>query len=104
MLKTNMPRDVATRWNSTFDMLEHVMEHWKAINAVTQHHDLGLRKFELADYEWTIAGQLQDVLKVSCGSLFESADVIQSSRSSRTLLCSFHTLLQILPLSYLLWT
>ncbi|KAG2341486.1 hypothetical protein BDR05DRAFT_845595, partial [Suillus weaverae] len=35
MLKMNMPRDVATCWNSTFDMLEYAIEHRKAIDAVT---------------------------------------------------------------------
>lgn len=61
---TLMPRDVATRWNSTFDMLKYALEHRKAVDVVTQRRDLGLRKFELTDEEWEIAGQLRDVLKV----------------------------------------
>jgi hypothetical protein len=59
-----MPRDVSTRWNSTFDMLDYALVHREAIDAVTQRRDLKLRKFELADSDWVIAGQLRDVLKV----------------------------------------
>lgn len=59
-----MPRDVATRWNSTFDMLDYALEHRKAVDNVTQRRDLGLRKYELADREWEIVKQLRDVLKV----------------------------------------
>lgn len=61
---TLMPRDVATRWNSTYDMLDYAIEHRKAVDTVTQRRDLGLRKFELADHEWEIVKQLRDVLKV----------------------------------------
>ena len=61
-----MPRDVATRWNSTFDLLEYALKHWKAIDLVTQQHELGLRQFELTDPEWTVVEQLHSVLNVSC--------------------------------------
>lgn len=46
-------------------MLKYALEHRKALDIVTQRRDLGLRKFELTDEEWDIAGQLRDVLKVS---------------------------------------
>jgi hypothetical protein len=46
-------------------MLKYALEHRKALDVVTQRRDLGLRKFELTDEEWDIAGQLRDVLKVS---------------------------------------
>jgi len=59
-----MPQDVATRWNSTFDMLKYVLDHRDAIDVVTQSRGLGLCKFELTDVEWEIAQQLCDVLKV----------------------------------------
>ena len=59
-----MPCNVATRWNSTFDMLDYALEHRKAVDTVTQWQDLGLHKYELADHEWEIVEQLQDVLKV----------------------------------------
>ena len=65
MTVTLMPRDVATRWNSTLDLLKYALEHRKAIVLVTQRRELGLRDLELTDEEWAIIEQLQIVLKVS---------------------------------------
>jgi len=62
--QTLMPRDVSTRWNSTFDMLDYALEHREAVDAVTQRRDLGLRRYELEDNEWVILQQLRDILKV----------------------------------------
>ena len=59
-----MPRDVATRWNSTFDMLDYTLEHREAVDTVMQQRDLGLQKYELEDNEWEILQQLRDILKV----------------------------------------
>jgi hypothetical protein len=67
-----MPRDVATRWNSTFDMLEYALKHRKAVDVVTQQRELGLRKFELSDDEWLVVEQLYSVLKVRPCSCFVS--------------------------------
>lgn len=65
----NMPRDVATRWNSTYDMLLFMIQHRNPINAMTADRALNLRKYELDDDEWEIAGKLKDTLKVcSCVS------------------------------------
>jgi hypothetical protein len=60
-----MPRDVSTRWNSTFDMLEFAIQYRPAINAMTAACDFGLRQYELVPAEWKIASELRDVLKVS---------------------------------------
>ena len=60
-----MPRDVATQWNSTLDLLEYALKHRKAIDLVTQRRELGLRELELMDEEWVIVEQLQRVLKVT---------------------------------------
>ncbi|KIK22155.1 hypothetical protein PISMIDRAFT_103021 [Pisolithus microcarpus 441] len=51
---TIMPRDVPTRWNSSFNLLEYALNHRKAIDTVTQRRELGLRKFELGDHEWEL--------------------------------------------------
>jgi hypothetical protein len=59
-----MPRDVATRWNLTFDMLEFAIEYRKALDAISGDRDMELRQFELAEFEWKIAKQLHNVLKV----------------------------------------
>jgi hypothetical protein len=59
-----MPRDVATRWNSTFDMLDFAVEHITAINIITADRDMKLRNYELSEGDWGIARQLRDVLKV----------------------------------------
>ncbi|PPQ97651.1 hypothetical protein CVT26_002435 [Gymnopilus dilepis] len=59
-----MPRDVSTRWNSTYDMLEFAVKYRQAIDALTAARDLDLRKYELVAAEWRIAGELRDVLKI----------------------------------------
>jgi hypothetical protein len=60
-----MPRDVTTRWNSTYDMLNFALEYRKAVDILTADRKNELREYELSEREWTIAGQLCDILKVS---------------------------------------
>ena len=59
-----LPRNVATRWNSTFDMLSKALQHQLAIETFTADRKNGLRDLELTEAEWTIGEQLCDVLKV----------------------------------------
>lgn len=59
-----MPRDVTTRWNSTFDMLDFAVEYRKALQITTSDLDLNVRQYELSREEWAIAQQLRNVLKV----------------------------------------
>lgn len=61
---TYLLRDVATCWNSTFDMLEYALKHWMAVDKVTQQHEPVLWKFELTDQEWLVVEQLHNILKV----------------------------------------
>jgi hypothetical protein len=56
-----MPRDVATRWNSTFDMLDFAINYRAAVDAMTSIRDL--RKYELDDNEWDTAANLCNTLK-----------------------------------------
>ncbi len=66
MKARKMPRDVATRWNSTYVMLVFALEYRDAIDALTGDKKLDMRKCELHDNEWELVEQLVDVLKVSC--------------------------------------
>lgn len=59
-----MPRDVSTRWNSTYDMLKFALDYRVALDAITGERDMKLRKYELNDTDWDIAGQLRDILEV----------------------------------------
>ena len=60
----NMPRDVRTRWNSTFRMLDFALEYRAAIEALTGDRSMDLHKLELDDVEWALVNQLRDVLQV----------------------------------------
>lgn len=59
-----MPRDVTTRWNSTYDMLEFAIEYQDALDAITGDRAMKLRQYEMDKEEWEIARQLSEALKV----------------------------------------
>jgi hypothetical protein len=59
-----MPCDVATRWNSTFDMLEFALLYRKPLDDLTNNREMKLRSYELSEEEWIIAEQLAGILKV----------------------------------------
>lgn len=84
-----MPRDVATRWNSTYRMLDYSVKHRAAIAEVTQDLKNGLCKYELTADEWIIVEQLQDVLKVSSTDrLCQHIELIQRHLWANNLLSS----------------
>ena len=60
----NMPQDVCTRWNSTYDMLEFAIKYRKVIDNLTSDCELGLWSYEMDSDEWVIVKQLRDILKV----------------------------------------
>ncbi len=63
-----LPRDVRTRWNSTFHMLQVALEYRVPFDEITASKKYDLRDFEMDEDEWKMAEQLRDVLKV-CRSL-----------------------------------
>jgi hypothetical protein len=59
-----MPRDVSTRWNSTYDMVEFATEYRAALDIMTADRNMNLRKFELSKKEWGMTTELCEVLQV----------------------------------------
>ncbi|KAI1783384.1 hypothetical protein LXA43DRAFT_903690 [Ganoderma leucocontextum] len=66
-----MPRDVRTRWNSTYDMLDFAVGYSKVIDNMTASKSNGLRRYELSRDEWKVAKQLRNHFK-DATSYFES--------------------------------
>ena len=60
-----MPRDVATCWNSTYILLGYVVAHWAVVEKITNDKENGLWKCELEEEKWVLLSQLRNVLKVS---------------------------------------
>ena len=65
LAKKTLPRDVPTRWNSTFKMLNTANEYRAAVDELTGNHLMGLHKCEMNDDEFAISKELRDVLLVS---------------------------------------
>jgi hypothetical protein len=64
MKKRMMPRDVSTRWNSTYIMLQFAIEYQTAIDEISANRHMKLRQYEMSKEEWEMAEQLAKVLKV----------------------------------------
>jgi hypothetical protein len=62
--KRLIPRDVVTRWNSTYDMMRFVLTYRKAIDRITAAKALKLRRYELDNDDWVIVEDLVSVLEV----------------------------------------
>jgi hypothetical protein len=59
-----IPRDVSTRWNSTFDMLTFTLEYRRVVEKFVADRKNNLRELELSEDEWKIVAQLNEVLMV----------------------------------------
>jgi len=98
-----MPWDVATQWNSTFDMLEFTLLYRKLLDELTGIREMKLQSYELSEIEWMIAKKLSGVLKV-CHFTY-SQFVAQSFSRSSSRRPSFSQLKhQTSRRSSLLWT
>lgn len=64
-----MPRDVATRWNSTGDMLDFAVVYKAAIRTITSDGDYDLVQYQLTQHEWQMVDELSHALSV-CIPLF----------------------------------
>jgi hypothetical protein len=64
MTVSMLPRDVSTRWNSTFDMLDAAIEKRAAIDKITGDKENQLRDYELMEAEWKLLEELREVLSV----------------------------------------
>ena len=60
-----IPRDVCTRWNATYDMLDFAYQYRVAINKITDIRDMKLHAYKIEAHEWETVWQLRDLLKVS---------------------------------------
>ncbi|KAI6125605.1 hypothetical protein EDD16DRAFT_1474107, partial [Pisolithus croceorrhizus] len=59
-----IPHDVLTCWNSTFNMIDFILEYQEPVDAITDKQCLGLATYALDEHEWVMLGQLHDVLKI----------------------------------------
>ena len=60
-----VPRDVKTRWNSTYDMISIALQYWLVLDEITANKALKMRKYELDNDDWAILKDVARVLKVS---------------------------------------
>jgi hypothetical protein len=58
-----IPRDVPTRWNSTFDLLLFAKQYRKAIDHVVEEHE-ELEELKLTRKDWKIVDELLEILEV----------------------------------------
>ena len=59
-----IPRDVVTRWNSTYNMLKFALAYRVVIDHITADKCLKLRRYELDNDDWAIVEDLVSVLEV----------------------------------------
>ncbi|KAJ7199162.1 hypothetical protein GGX14DRAFT_373319, partial [Mycena pura] len=58
-----IPRDVKTRWNSTYDMILFVLKYQRAYKVYTSDESSGLGHYVLSSLEWRVLEDLRDYFK-----------------------------------------
>ncbi|KIM54682.1 hypothetical protein SCLCIDRAFT_36097, partial [Scleroderma citrinum Foug A] len=53
-----IPRDMLTCWNSSFDMADFIVDYHVPVNAMTDKQRLGLGDYALNEHEWRVLEQL----------------------------------------------
>jgi hypothetical protein len=100
-----IPRDVKTRWNSTYDMLKFALEYHSIIDSVTGNKSLKLCQYELDDGDWDVIKDLLHVLKVTMSPHCVTSKLNITARCTRTqLYFSLKIVLSLLPMSCQQWT
>ncbi|KAJ6615548.1 hypothetical protein B0H10DRAFT_1801302, partial [Mycena sp. CBHHK59/15] len=59
-----IPCDVWTRWNSVYDMLSVAVTYKEVVNSFTGNCELGFRKYDLTNTQWSLLEDMLHVLKV----------------------------------------
>ena len=97
MKAAKMPRDVRTRWNSTYNMLEFAVRYRVAINEITSSKKANLHWYELDGEEWRVAEQLCAALKVRATRWTLELALTFYGRCSERRHCSSLEQCQVLP-------
>jgi hypothetical protein len=103
-----IPRDVSTRWNSTYEMVSFAYKYRAAIDKLTAEREMKLHDYELSSEEWEIVQQLSESLEVrttlSLKVHFLRPCIGCCHRYSRTRHYSSPGTTLRYPPSFLLWT
>lgn len=59
-----LPRDVRTRWNSTFDMLSVALQYRNTISRVSGHITNNIAHLHLDEAEWDVLASVRNMLMV----------------------------------------
>jgi hypothetical protein len=98
-----LPRDVVTRWNSTFYMLSFALEYRTVIDNMTADKALKLREFELEEEDWLIVEELVAILQVTTVVYHLLMVLTPLHRNTKTPRSFSPRSLQVLQPLFLLW-
>ena len=59
----NLPWNITTHWNLTFDILDFALEYQAGMDGIVDQNKLGMSSYGLDDKEWMLLEQLHNILK-----------------------------------------